>query len=518
MSQMLTRLRDNLVTTARPFPDVTVRALVLHERGLHGYRSIEVVATDEADGPWSPSTSSTAWRELGAHHGAVLVDVIGSEVHRLDSAGRRMGRHGGAAMSAGSVVILGGRGATHVLAVPVLDGDTLTGMLSVEMAAAPPFELPPGLVPALLAQLRPGLASTPRLAPARRTEDPHLPIVGAATRPVVEALRRFSAFEETILLRGPTGVGKTRLARWVHANSRRRAGPFVPVNLHAIPDTLLEGELFGWRKGAHDKAAADRTGYIAAAERGTLFLDEIDKLGLGGQEKLLQLLESKEWRALGDPHLRRADVRFVIATNADLESAVTAGSFREDLYYRINELPVEVPGLEARGDELPLWADWFLDEMQRGEGRPGASRLTREAAAALSARSWPGNLRELSRVLRRAWILACPEGAGDVVVDVEHLEKPRAAASALSELLRRVADAWAEEALRRAGRGEPPLTLDELRGLRGLVLEAGRARVELATFYRALGEERLVETRNHHAAYRRDVEAAAALTALLRRS
>lgn len=496
---------------------VRLRSLVLHSRSARGYRSVQVVG-EEAEGvepDWSPAPSSTAWRELAAHHGAVLVDVIGGQVHRLDAAGRRLGADRGAPLGEGTVTALTGRGATHVLALPQRDGTELTGMLSAELSVGAPFELPKAALDALLTHLRLDVPRSGPRAPARLTGDPDLPVLGAAMSPVADALRRFAGFNETVLLRGPTGVGKTRLAAWVHARSKRRGGPFVAVNLHAIPEALFEGELFGWRKGAHDKATEDRPGYVASAERGTLFLDEIDKLKPSAQEKLLQLLESKQWRALGDGRLRRADIRFIVATNADLESAVASGSFREDLYYRISELPVEVPSLDERRDEIPLWASVFLQEIQREEGRPGASPITPDALARLDALPWPGNLRQLSRVLRRAWILACPDEPSDVVIDGASLEfaLPRSGAQggALVGQLRALAEAWATEALRRAERGQPPLPLDLLRGLRGLVLEAGRAHGDLATIYRALDEHRLVESRNHQAAYRRELDLATAL-------
>jgi DNA-binding NtrC family response regulator len=214
---------------------------------------------------------------------------------------------------------------------------------------------------------------------------------------VVELACRVARADVRVLISGPNGAGKERIAQIVHANSALRAGPFVAVNCGAIPAELIEAELFGAEAGAYTGATRARTGRFEAANGGTLFLDEIGDLPLAGQVKLLRVLETGQFEMLGSSKTRTAQVRILSATNADLPTLIREGRFREDLYYRLNVIDIAVPPLADRpADILPL-ARHFL-----GEGM----QLSEDAVAALQAHDWPGNVRELRNSIERAKLLA----------------------------------------------------------------------------------------------------------------
>ncbi|MGE5276277.1 MAG: sigma 54-interacting transcriptional regulator [Acidobacteriota bacterium] len=236
-------------------------------------------------------------------------------------------------------------------------------------------------------------------------------------------LNRFSTQPVTVLVRGESGSGKEAVARAVHALSPRASGPFVAVNVPAIPAALLESELFGHARGAFTGAERDRVGLMEEAARGTLFFDEIGDLAPALQAKLLRALQDREIRRLGENRSRRVDVRVVSATSRDLARDVEAGRFREDLYYRLNVAVIALPPLRDRGRDVLLLARHFLEAFGRGGGaRP--PRLSPEAALALSAHGWPGNVRELQNAMAQGAALADPGG----VVGLEHL--PEAVRSA----------------------------------------------------------------------------------------
>ena len=204
-----------------------------------------------------------------------------------------------------------------------------------------------------------------------------------------------------VLVSGPSGSGKERIAEIIQANSRRRRGPFVRVNLGAIPEELIESELFGAEPGAYTGAQRRRIGHFETADGGTLFLDEIDALSLAGQVKLLRVLQRGEFQRLGSSQTRTVDVRIVSATNADLERALADGRFREDLFFRLNVVELEVPPLARRPDDLMPLVRHFLERYgDRGH------ELAPEAEAALMRHDWPGNVRELENRVRRATLLA----------------------------------------------------------------------------------------------------------------
>jgi len=210
--------------------------------------------------------------------------------------------------------------------------------------------------------------------------------------------------EAGVLLRGETGTGKEVVARAIHYLSPRSAGPFVPVNCGAIPVDLVESELFGHERSAFTGAQQPRAGLIEEAGEGTLFLDEVDSLPPLAQAKLLRFLQDKEFRRLGSTRLRVSDVRVIAATNADVEAAVAGGKLRQDLYYRLNVIPLRLPALRDRREDIPLLADHFLKKLT-GETGSRAVGFTEEALAALLHHDWPGNVRELEHVVHRAVVL-----------------------------------------------------------------------------------------------------------------
>ncbi len=208
----------------------------------------------------------------------------------------------------------------------------------------------------------------------------------------------------TILVTGESGTGKELVARAVHEVSDRASATFVAVNCGAIPENLLESELFGHARGAFTGAHAAKQGRIAQAEGGTLFLDEIGEMPLSLQVKLLRVLQSREYSPVGDTRVLKADVRIVAATNVDLEEAVREGRFREDLYYRLNVIHVTVPALRDRLDDVPALAEHFLEQNRQRLGRDVHS-ISAEAMKVLCNHSWPGNVRELANCIERAVLL-----------------------------------------------------------------------------------------------------------------
>lgn len=221
---------------------------------------------------------------------------------------------------------------------------------------------------------------------------------------LLDMLERAAQFKATVLLTGESGSGKEVLARTIHTQSNRCQQAFVAVNCGAIPDQLLESELFGHVKGAFTGADRTRRGLFAEADRGTLFLDEIAELKPPLQVKLLRVLQEEEIRPVGESKPIHVDVRIIAATSRDIEASVRKGEFREDLYYRLNVIRVKVPPLRERQEDIPLLVNHFLALFSKEMGKP-AYRIERETMQHLSAYAWPGNVRELENVIERAVIL-----------------------------------------------------------------------------------------------------------------
>jgi len=237
-------------------------------------------------------------------------------------------------------------------------------------------------------------------------------IIGAspAMQTVFRLVARCAPTNSTVMLRGESGTGKELIARAIHYNSLRKDRPFVPVDCTSLSEGLLESELFGHVKGSFTGAVSNKKGLFETADGGTLFLDEIGNITLSTQAKLLRFIEEREFKAVGDTRTQKVDIRLITATNKDLEGMVADGDFRDDLYYRINIFPIEIPPLRERRDDIPALATHFLNRCSAEMGQP-PPELSPGAMNLLLNHDWPGNVRELENVIERAVILA----GGDVI-------------------------------------------------------------------------------------------------------
>ncbi len=223
---------------------------------------------------------------------------------------------------------------------------------------------------------------------------------------MLERIQTVAPTSSTVLITGETGTGKELAARALHDASPRRLQRFMAINCSAIPETLLETELFGHVKGAFTGAVANRQGRIEQANHGTLFLDEVGTMSLPLQVKLLRVLQSREFERVGESQPVKVDVRVIAATNSDLKQMVKEGTFREDLYYRLNVIPLHVPALRERPSDVPLLAQHFLDRLSQESPSRGRVTIAQEAQQALMAYRWPGNVRQLENVIERAFALS----------------------------------------------------------------------------------------------------------------
>jgi DNA-binding NtrC family response regulator len=252
---------------------------------------------------------------------------------------------------------------------------------------------------------------------------------GRAMARLFQLLETVAPTNSTILITGETGTGKEVVARAIHHNSPRRICRFVALNCTAIPETLLEAELFGHVRGAFTGAVGNRQGRLEQANKGTLFLDEVGTMSTALQTKLLRVLQEREFERVGDSHTTKVDVRVIAATNSDLARMVVDGQFREDLFYRLNVIPVELPPLRERKEDIPLLVQHFLDKFRAdGAGAAGPPlTVAQDAIRRLMAYSWPGNVRQLENAIERAVALSSGRPQIDVVdlpVEIQQAQEP----------------------------------------------------------------------------------------------
>jgi two-component system, NtrC family, response regulator AtoC len=296
---------------------------------------------------------------------------------------------------------------------------------------------------------------------------------------IYKTVGRVARSDATVLVSGETGTGKELVATVIHRNSTYSAGPLIKVNCAALPETLLESELFGHEKGAFTGAIAQRKGRFELANKGTIFLDEVGELTLATQKKLLRVLQEREFERVGGTGSIKVDTRVVAATNKDLPREIDAGNFREDLYYRLNVIAIELPPLRERHTDIPLLVEHFLHKHRFGRGSAPA-RISQEAMSRLLAHDWPGNVRELENTIERAVIMA----RGGVIA-ADHVTFPGqetrrpvdvtqaiADGTSLDEFLKHMESRYLREALRQAGGNESVAA-----GLVGIELEELRGRV-----------------------------------------
>jgi DNA-binding NtrC family response regulator len=277
----------------------------------------------------------------------------------------------------------------------------------------------------------------------RDEEFNHYGIVGRsrAMEEVIHKAELVAQSKSTVLITGETGTGKEMVARAIHARSAQRDRPLIKVNCAAIPDTLLESELFGHVRGAFTGAVSNKKGKFALADGGTIFLDEIATLIIPLQAKLLRVLQEREFEPLGSERAERVDVRVIAATNRDLRQMVSDGTFLEDLFYRINVIPLAIPPLRERPDDIPVLVDHFVRKHQRQTGKR-IDRVEPAALQALQVYNWPGNVRELENTIERAVVLSTSAIIGIDAITTFGTVAPRVSALPTMKLRQNVE--WAE--------------------------------------------------------------------------
>ncbi len=292
-----------------------------------------------------------------------------------------------------------------------------------------------------------------REALGKRYSHPNIVARSAKMQEVLATVERVAPTNSTVLLGGESGVGKDLIARAIHEKSRRASGPFLKINSTAIPENLLESELFGFEKGAFTGAVASKPGKFELADKGTLFLDEIGDVPPVTQVKLLRVLQEREFERLGGTRTVKVDVRLIAATNKDLRQALEQGTFREDLYYRLNVVPIDIAPLRERKEDIPDLVNLFISRFTGESGKP-VQGITPEAMQVLVNYHWPGNVRELQNIIERACALAKGSvlGPSDIHLDIRPSKAANSPGGFLPDgmTLEQWEDEMVEEALRRA--------------------------------------------------------------------
>jgi DNA-binding NtrC family response regulator len=286
-----------------------------------------------------------------------------------------------------------------------------------------------------------------REALGKRYAHPNVVARSAKMQEVLATVDRVAPTNSTVLLGGESGVGKDLIARAIHEKSRRAAGPFIKINSTAIPENLLESELFGYEKGAFTGATASKPGKFELADKGTLFLDEIGDVPPATQVKLLRVLQEREFERLGGTRTVKVDVRLIAATNRDLREALEQGTFREDLYYRLNVVPIDIAPLRQRKEDIPDLVNLFISSFAGDSGKP-VEGITPEAMQILVNYHWPGNVRELQNIIERACALA--KGTVLKVEDIHLDVRPARAANGTGNFLPEgmTLEQWEDEMIR----------------------------------------------------------------------
>ncbi len=438
-------------------PDGTYRGLSILEYGQ------EQASAEAAGDPFA--VSNTAWTFLETTASPLVIDVAEGRLTQLEN-----GHVSGTSMAVDrEPLVAANPGVTHIFVTPIsFPAPNLLGMVSLEVscerAVGTAFVWPKALeaLGFLVRIAAPYLVDLPHSASGAGAEGEFLPVMGKRIAQLVPMLKIFASQRETLLITGPSGAGKSRMAEALHAHSTQADGPFQTVDLLSIPDNLQMGRLFGWNRGSFTGADRDVPGEVERASEGTLFIDEIDKLSLEAQAGLLRLMETRYYQRLGDTRERRADdVRFIIGTNTDLREAVNQGRFREDLFYRINVLRVDLPALSERRDEIGGWANHMAKRRHREYQESGECQVSAAAARTLTLQQWPGNLRQLDNVMVRAYAFATADDANPadgVIIQEKHIRQAlgvdeSSGADDAIDLLEKAGRALFETALRRVQMG-----------------------------------------------------------------
>ncbi|MHB8090484.1 MAG: sigma-54 interaction domain-containing protein [Syntrophales bacterium] len=354
----------------------------------------------------------------------LAIENLGKELHFLDRTGARRFLN---------------RSELSFLCVPIIYGTQVVGVLSADKAAkqVADIEKEIAILSAVAEMLAKAVHSRAMEEENRRLRDligsnrlPTFDIIGRsrAMQAVFQMIAQVADSNTTVLLHGETGTGKELVSRAIHNNSPRMKGQLVQVNCAAIPETLLESELFGHERGAFTGALARRRGRFEEANGGTILLDEIGELSFSAQAKLLRVLQERQFQPLGSSRLIKVDVRIIAATNRNLEQDVSLGRFRSDLFYRLNVFPIYLPPLRERGTDILLLADYFVVKYSRETGKP-AQKISPAVSDIFMAYHWPGNVRELENCIERAILVA--HGA---TIEPEHL--PPSLQSCIKEVVK----------------------------------------------------------------------------------